>query len=243
MDDFIKKFARKYLNIEVRRFNVMNSPFALIKHLLESHKVDLLLDVGGFIGTYGEEAREMGYKGKIVSFEPIKASFQKLRAKADKDPNWQYHNIGIGTESEELTINIAGNYASSSLLGMHKNQTDLAPVAAYQDTEKIQIKRLDEVITPDIAKGYKSIYLKIDVQGYELNVLEGAKAILPYINVIQAEISFVTLYEQGPLYNEVISKLDELGFELFTILPELKDPKDGRLMQGEGIFVKKKNQK
>jgi FkbM family methyltransferase len=243
MDDFIKKFARKYLNMEVRRFNVMNSPFALIKHLLESHKIDLLLDVGGFIGTYGEEAREMGYKGKIVSFEPIKASFAKLKAKADKDPNWQYHNIGIGTESEELTINIAGNYASSSLLGMHKNQTDLAPVAAYQDTEKIKIKRLDEVITPEIAKQYQSIYLKIDVQGYELNVLEGAKAILPYINVIQAEISFVTLYEQGPLYNEVISKLDELGFELFTILPELKDPKDGRLMQGEGIFVKKKNHK
>ena len=243
MDDLIKKFARKYLNMEVRRFNVMNSPFALIKHLLESHKVDLLFDVGGFIGTYGEEAREMGYKGEIVSFEPIKASYEKLKAKADKDPKWICHNLGFGTENEELTINVAGNFASSSLLGMHKNHTDLAPDTAYQATETIQIKRLDEVVTPEIAKQYQSIYLKIDVQGYELNVLAGAEAMLPYINVIQAEISFVPLYEQGPLYLEVISKLDELGFELFTILPELKDPKNGRLMQGEGIFVKKKNHK
>lgn len=241
MEDFIKKFARKYLNMEVRRFNVMNSPFALIKHLLESHKVDLLLDVGGFVGTYGEEAREMGYRGEIVSFEPIKASFEQLKAKADKDPKWHYYNAGLGVKKEELTINIAGNFASSSLLGMHKNHTDLAPQTAYQATETIQIKRLDEVITPEIAKQYQSIYLKIDVQGYELNVLDGAVAILPYINVIQAEISFVPLYEQGPLYNEVISKLDELGFELFTILPELKDPKNGKLMQGEGIFVKKQS--
>jgi len=240
MDDFIKKFARKYLNLELRRYNVMNSPFALIKNMLETNNVDLLLDVGGFVGVYGEEVREMGYAGEIVSFEPIKASFEKLKAKADKDPKWICHNAGIGTKSEELTINIAGNFASSSLLGMHKNHTDLAPDTAYQAKEVIQIKRLDELVTPEIAKQYQSIYLKIDVQGYELNVLAGATSLLPYINVIQAEISFVPLYEQGPLYNEVISKLDELGFELFTILPELKDPKNGRLMQGEGIFVKKK---
>jgi FkbM family methyltransferase len=241
MEDFIKKFARKYLNVEVRRFNVMNSPFALIKHLLEVHNTDLLVDVGGFVGTYGLEAREMGYRGEIISFEPIKASYEKLKANADKDPKWVCHNIGIGIKREELTINIAGNFASSSLLGMHKNHTDLAPDTAYQATETIKIKRLDEVITPEIAQQYQSIYLKIDVQGYELNVLAGATALLPYINVIQAEISFVPLYEQGPLYNEVISKLDELGFELFTILPELKDPKNGRLMQGEGIFVKKQS--
>ncbi|WP_337042632.1 FkbM family methyltransferase [Emticicia sp. 17c] len=239
MDDFIKKFARKYLNLELRRFNVMNSPFALIKHLLESHQIDLLLDVGGFVGTYGEEAREMGYKGELISFEPIKASFDKLKSKADKDPKWSCQNIGFGTKSEALTINIAGNFASSSLLGMHKNHTDLAPDTAYQATETIQIRRLDEVITPEIAQKYQSIYLKIDVQGYELNVLAGATALLPYIQVVQAEISFVPLYEQGPLYHEVISKLDSLGFELFTILPELKDPKNGRLMQGEGIFVRK----
>jgi FkbM family methyltransferase len=243
MDDFIKKFARKYLNLELRRFNVMNSPFALIKHLLETHEVDLLVDVGGFVGTYGQEAREMGYKGEIISFEPIKASYEKLKANADKDPKWICHNLGFGIKNEELTINIAGNFASSSLLGMHKNHTDLAPDTAYQATETIQIKRLDEVITPAIAKHYKSIYLKIDVQGYELNVLAGATEVLPYINVIQAEISFVPLYEQGPLYNEVISKLDEFGFELFTILPELKDPRNGRLMQGEGIFIRKQDHK
>lgn len=243
MDDFIKKFARKYLNLELRRFNVMNSSFALIKHLLETHEIDLLVDIGGFIGTYGLEAREMGYAGEIISFEPIKASFEKLRANADKDPKWICHNMGIGTKNEELAINIAGNFASSSLLGMHKNHTDLAPDTAYQAIETIQIKRLDEVITPAIAKHYQSIYLKIDVQGYELNVLDGATEVLPYIKVIQAEISFVPLYEQGPLYNEVINKLDELGFELFTILPELKDPKTGRLMQGEGIFIKKQSHK
>jgi len=239
MDDFIKRFARKYLNLEVRRFNVMNSPFALIKHLLDTNNTDLLLDVGGFIGTYGVEAREMGYKGEIISFEPIKATFEKLKSKADKDNKWSCQNIGFGAKSEDLTINVAGNFASSSLLGMHQNQKDLAPDAVYQRTETIKIKRLDEVITPEMAQQYQSIYLKIDVQGYELNVLAGATALLPYIKVIQAEISFVPLYEQGPLYNEVISKLDELGFELFTILTELKDPKDGRLMQGEGIFIRK----
>jgi FkbM family methyltransferase len=239
MEENIKNFARKYLGIELRRANVMNSTPVLLKSILDENNIDLILDVGGFTGEYGQEVRSWGFAGEIISFEPIKTNFAQLKEKADKDEKWQIHNVGLGTKSEELTINIAGNYASSSLLGMHPNHIDLAPHTAYKSQETIKIRRLDEVITKAEIEKYKSIYLKIDVQGYELNVLEGAAAILPFIKVIQAEISFVPLYENAPLYDEVIKKIKDFGFELFTILPELKDPRNGKLMQGEGVFVRK----
>ena len=239
MEERIKDFARKYLGIELRRANVMNSTPVLLKSILETQKTDLILDVGGFTGHYGQEIRSGGFTGEFISFEPIKNNFEQLKSKADKDANWHYHNVGLGTKSEELTINIAGNYASSSLLGMHQNHVDFAPNTAYKSQEKIQIKRLDEVITKAEIEKYRSVYMKIDVQGFELNVLEGAAAILPFIKVIQAEISFIPLYENAPLYDEVIKKIKDLGFELFTILPELKDHRNGRLLQGEGIFIRK----
>lgn len=85
----------------------------------------------------------------------------------------------------------------------------------------------------------KNIYLKIDVQGFELEVLKGATAILSKVKVVQLEMSFVPMYKNGPLFGEILSFLDMIGFELYTIIPEFRNEISGRLLQADGIFVRK----
>ena len=81
--------------------------------------------------------------------------------------------------------------------------------------------------------------LKIDVQGFEKNVLDGAKETLPYVSVIQVEMSLVPLYENQMLFFEMIHYLDDKGFTLFSLENGFSNPRTGRLLQTDGIFVKK----
>jgi hypothetical protein len=70
-------------------------------------------------------------------------------------------------------------------------------------------------------------------------VLEGASPLLPSIKMVQTELSFAPLYKHGPLYNDIFKKMEESGFEFFTLIPEFFDLKSGRLLQADGVFLNK----
>jgi len=82
--------------------------------------------------------------------------------------------------------------------------------------------------------------VKIDVQGYEDHVLKGAEGILPKILGIQVELSSVPLYKGQVLFDKVMDYILNAGFELYELVPGLRDRKSGRLYQFDGVFFKKK---
>jgi len=84
-----------------------------------------------------------------------------------------------------------------------------------------------------------TVFLKIDVQGFEIEVLQGATTLLPRLCAIQLELSLVPLYQGAPVMTEVIRYLDERGFELFQLQPGFRDERDGRLLQADGYFVRR----
>jgi len=234
----IKKLSRS-LGIDLKRYNVQTSEAAKMQRLLAYHNIDLVFDVGANIGQYAKLLRELGYSGRIVSFEPLSSAYSQLKAVSKKDPLWEIApQAAIGNQEGEIIINIAGNSYSSSALPMLDAHLESAPESAYSGSETVKLSRLDTIAKDYIKSETKSIFLKIDVQGLEKQVLEGATAILPLVKGIKLELSLVPLYEGQVLFKEMIDIVEKLGYELYGIEPGFTAEKTGRMLQMDGIFFK-----
>jgi FkbM family methyltransferase len=233
----IKELALK-AGIEVNWYNPAQSDVARLFKLLETHKIDTILDVGANDGGYGKMLRQGGYAGAVLSFEPLADAHARLMHAAEGDVAWQVApRMAIGAESGEIEINIAGNSTSSSILPMQSAHESAAPQSRYVGKEKVPVKRLDEIEHPSIAQS-KSLLLKIDTQGYEMPVLEGAVGLLDRVHGIQLELSLVPLYEGQVLYKEMIDWLAAKGFELWSVMPGFVDQGSGRMLQMDGVFFR-----
>jgi FkbM family methyltransferase len=234
----IKKLARS-LGVDLKRYNVQTSEAAKMQRLLAYHNIDLVFDVGANIGQYAKLLRELGYSGRIVSFEPLSSAYSQLKAVSKKEPLWEIApQTAIGNQEGEIIINIAGNSYSSSALPMLDAHLESAPESAYSGSETVKLSRLDTLAKDYIKSETKSIFLKIDVQGLEKQVIEGATAILPLVKGIKLELSLVPLYEGQVLFKEMIDIIEKLGYELYGIEPGFTAEKTGRMLQMDGIFFK-----
>ena len=234
----IKKLSRS-LGIDLKRYNVQTSEDARMQQLLDYHKIDLVLDVGANVGQYAKSLRDLGYSGRIVSFEPLSSAYSQLKTASKKDLLWEIApQTAIGNQEGEIIINIAGNSYSSSALPMLDAHVQSAPESAYSGSETVKLSRLDTLAKDYITSETKSIFLKIDVQGLEKQVIEGATAILPPIKGIKLELSLVPLYEGQVLFKEMIDIVEKLGYELYGIEPGFTAEKTGRMLQMDGIFFK-----
>jgi FkbM family methyltransferase len=207
------------------RYNPKLSINARILQFFKIYKINTVLDIGANIGQYALWLRESGYKGRIISFEPLSEAYQHLLINSKKDPNWIIApRMALDNEEGEKFINIASNYVSSSILKMSDILIKAATETVYMCTEKIYITQLDNIVGKYL-KINNNIFLKIDVQGYALQVLEGASKILPKIKGMQIELSLVHLYEGQSLYHNMLDYIINLGFELYDILPVFSDKK------------------
>lgn len=235
----IKNEVRKLLwnvGIDISRFEPTSHDVARRKQLIESYQIDTFLDIGANSGQSGVQLRKnLGYTGRILSFEPLSSAFALLQANAKDDPAWQIFNIALGDAQEKVQINIAQNSESSSLLDMLPSHLKSAPQSGLVGKEEITVKTLDSIFD-DVCKGAKNIYMKVDTQGYEAKVLAGAKNSLPVIDTIQMEMSLIPLYEGEMLMIEKCILMRDLGYTLVAIENGFSDPKSGQLLQVDGIF-------
>jgi FkbM family methyltransferase len=214
-----------------------------IRKFLELHDFDVVMDVGANTGQYGIELRrECRFKKRIVSFEPMADAFAELSAKSRSDSLWTAVHSGLGRETSSATINVAGNSASSSLLDMLQLHSESAPSTAYVTTERIQIHRLDEIFSTYCLPDEK-VLLKIDTQGYEMQVLEGAKETLPKITALQLEMSLNPLYAGAPLFEDLLMLVRKEGFVPYWFIHGFKSPHTLQLLQMDGMFVRPQNLK
>lgn len=226
--------------LELSKFKPDTSNAARLQRLISYHRIDLVLDVGANIGQFATHLRSLGYQGKIVSFEPLAKAHAQLLSASKGDPLWETApRAAIGSRDGTLTINIANNSDSSSALPMLDLHLASAPESAYISTETVKLYKLDTIAPGYIGSDNQSIFLKIDVQGLETQVLEGATQVLSRISGLQLEMSLAPLYQGEPLFREMLDRLDRLGFELFAVIPSFTDMKSGRLLQMDGIFFRK----
>ena len=233
----VKDLTNK-LGWQIRRYDSNTSEIVRMYRLLTYHKIDLVFDIGANIGQYALFLRKAGYRGAIVSFEPLSIAYSQLKKSSSQDDLWEVApRIAIGNEDSEITINLAANTASSSVLNMLDSHLDVAPNSAYVGSETVKVNKLD-TIAPKYIENNSSIFLKIDTQGFEKQVIEGAEQILSQVKGIQVELSLIPLYHDQILFKEMIELLNRLGYDLYAIVPGFSDRVTGRLLQMDGIFFK-----
>jgi FkbM family methyltransferase len=237
----LKRLLKKVVyaaGLDIRRLSPSsNADFQLLK-ALQSFEVDLVLDVGANVGQFAAKMREVGYCGRIVSFEPLTAAHAQLLRAAEGDMSWHVHSRAAIGDTDGITrINIAGNSVSSSLLPMTDKHRSAASISAYVGAEDVPVRRLDSIAHEYIGGG-KTVFLKIDAQGFEWQILDGASATLPRLRGILCELSLVPLYEGQRLWSEVIDRLEGEGFTLWSILKGFTDSHDGRTLQVNAVFFR-----
>lgn len=245
MNKFIYKNKSFLLRIK-RKINFLTG-FEIIKYptpeldrrikLLKNYKIDVVFDVGANIGQYGSELRNIGYQGRIISFEPTLDAFRKLEKNSKNDSLWDVFNFSLGERDGKTTINISENSVSSSLLESLPELNKSAPSAGFVGIEEIEIKKLDSIFN-SLNIENKNIYLKIDTQGYEKQVLDGAQEFLKMVSGIQLEMNLIPSYKNTTSFNDMSFVLNNLGYKLVTVESGFYNNETGKLMEVDGVFFK-----
>ncbi|MBI3529711.1 MAG: FkbM family methyltransferase [Betaproteobacteria bacterium] len=238
MKEAIKNLLRK-AGFQIGRYAVQTSTAAQLQCLLQYAGIDLIIDVGANSGQYAMALRAHGYRGRIVSFEPLAGAHAQLQKAARGDAHWQVaQRMALGDAEGEVTIRVAGNSQSSSVLDMLSEHESAAPGSRFIGSELSPLRRVDQV-AGDYMQGMQSVLLKIDTQGYEDRVLRGATGIMNRISAIQVELSLVPLYAGQLLFDEMRREIESLGYVLFAIFPGYVNQNTGQTVQVDGFFVRK----
>ena len=217
----------------MRQYTPLRSLTAAREQLLGG--IDVVLDVGANAGQYGEGLRELGYRGRLVSLEPVAEAYAELERRAAADGDWEAVRVAASDADGELTLNVTSDSRSSSVLARNERFAD-KPGWAPKESVPVAARRLDGLLDELLRPGERA-YLKLDVQGYERNVLDGAGAALARFEAIELELSVTPLYEGQPGLTEMLPLLAERGFRPVCLEPILLDD-EGLLMELDGLFAR-----
>jgi FkbM family methyltransferase len=206
-------------------------------HQMRQHDVAAVLDIGANVGQFGRLLRQAKFGGRIHSVEPLQSAYERLAATAASDARWTTQRAAVSGESGTLTINVSSNSVSSSVLPMLEQHAAAAPAAQYVEQESVPATTVDEIVTDHDLTPERTL-LKIDVQGYERDVLDGAVKTLPSFVGVRTEMSLVALYDGQALMPEIIDILGRNGFQLWHIEPGFTEPGSRRLLQVDGVFFR-----
>ncbi len=175
---------------------------------LKSRNVDLVLDVGANRGQYAQEIRKLGYQGRIHSFEPISAVHEKLAALAAHDPLWTSSKCAVGANAGTAEINISQNSVYSSIRSQTPMGAEFSRKSVVVSTEVVDVVTLAH-FADDPAN---AIFLKIDTQGFEREVLEGVGGMMQKCVGVQLELPAAHLYKDVWSFAEAVQYMDRIGF-------------------------------
>jgi|SRR5262245_47968008 len=210
-----------------------------LKALFKRLEINCVIDVGANVGQYALMLRQMGYRGRIVSIEPVSDVFQKLCASAAGDDKWITLNTACGIKEEARPLNVFEETPLSSFLNPSSN-LPLIHTSPIERTETVNIKRLDSLFD-EAVQGLENprVFLKTDAQGLDLDVIKGAGECVNRIEALQSEISVIPLYVGVPDYLEYLVYCRGLGFEPTAFFPIINSPVGGHLVEFDVVLIKR----
>jgi FkbM family methyltransferase len=209
---------------------ISDTPFKSIARNLEDLQITGVIDVGANVGQFGLDVRRHGFEGLIVSYEPVQETFGYLSQTIKQHQPWKAFQFGLGALESERTINISGNAGlSSSILEMRSLHLENFPDSATVAKQNISISTIDKQLEI-LGLQPQEIMLKLDVQGFESEVLKGASQSLSKIPLCYLEVSITPLYDGEILFLPILIELSKFGHEVIDVFRGIK-AKDGQLLQ------------
>jgi len=243
-NDSLVKFLSQFKAILIKELenypSIFNDGYRHIEKVIELVSFfslnikNSIIDVGSADGTISIKFSKAFPEAKIYSFEPIKKTFEKLSNNTKNYPNISIMNVALGSKTQKMNMHIAERITSSSLFEINEHIDDeyLDANIKKKSKEEIEIKRLDEILLEE-----EEIFniMKIDVQGYELEVLKGSIGLLNRVKIIVLEMQNHDSYVKAPQYYELDAFLRNHNFQLFDIIPSIRKRK--QLYEWDGVYV------
>lgn len=204
---------------------------------LQNLGIKTFVDAGSHIGPFAFSMRDLYPQAEIYSFEPLPECFAKLQANLYPFGHFKAFNVALGDRQEDTTFYQSSFSESSSLLEMSSIHKTAFPFTAENKAVPVKMARLDDFLAEMQLE--RPLFLKLDVQGYELQVLKGAEELLHSVDYLMVEVSFKELYKGQARFDEIYQFLKETGFEYTGSLDPLLSPLDGSILQTDAIFIRK----
>jgi FkbM family methyltransferase len=232
--------ATRIVGLHVGRYPPVDSLAYHLKTLLRELEIDIVLDVGAHEGEFVGFLRDVDFAGQIRSFEPVRSSFEVLTRACAADPKWRGYNVALGAEDGELEMNICSGSVFNSFLTPVKGSARFADNINVLRVEKVPVRRLESVIDDILAERPAArLFLKMDTQGYDLQVVRGAGRRLEAIRALQTELAARSTYTGMPTLPEALSELVGLGFELTGMFPVARELDHLRVIELDCVMCRK----
>lgn len=204
--------------------------------IVRASQAPLVIDIGANAGQFSLAARRALPRARIHAFEPQSGPAERFKRVFSSDPLVVLHPVAVGPESGTASMNVSRRADSSSLLPITPLQSRLFPGTEPRGVTEVTVRRLAQVIAPD-ALPDDGVFLKLDVQGFELECLRGCAEILPKCRQVYVEASFVELYGGQALLTDVARHLFDRGFALRGV-HHCAYADDGSAVQADLLFVR-----
>lgn len=193
-----------------------------LARLLPYLNVDCVFDVGANNGQYAQMLRKkVGYKGRIISFEPIPAAVARIKKLATADPLWSVEEIALDLEGGigEFSVMASDQFSS---LGTPKHNENNSFTDANRPVEKILVKKEsleDAYLRLKDRYQFRAPFLKMDTQGFDVSIVKGGRSIIKEFLGLQSELAIQKLYEESVDFRDAISFYESCGFRLGQLVP------------------------
>ena len=235
----IKKiFSKLGLTISRKSSHLLSTSDSWVEQLiwLRRYEIRQIIDVGANTGQFANKIKGLFPEAIIICFEPIPKVFDILKTCVQCN-NAQFFNTALGSEKGKSQIFLNEYSPSSSLLEMDKLHKEAFGFAVKQKLIDIEVDLLDNYSY--LIDDNRNLLVKIDVQGFEKQVIEGGKNVLSKAIMIIVEISYEPLYLGQPTFKDIYDELYNLGFEFHGNIEYLKNPKDFSILQSDALFIKR----
>lgn len=219
------------------RQGFVDSLHVLLQEQLRALQITTVVDVGANRGQYGRLLRRLGFRGRIISFEPVPECFADVSRQARRDGNWEAHPVALGDREGEVEIHVTDNSVFSSLLEPSDAARRLFPgESRVERVETVPLRRLDQILPgllpPD---QWSTAHIKSDAQGYDPAVFEGLGSGINVIPSIQVELSLIGIYQHQVDYQDFLAFLRRHGFQLTALFPVARDA-GLRLIEADAVL-------
>jgi len=217
--DLLRFLVNRSTGYDVVHFGGQHTLRSHLVKLFHEYQIDTILDVGANEGQFGLFVRTLGFRGRLYSFEPVDAAFEKLSSASASDEKWSVFNFALGGEPGEALINVSGFSSFSSILDVNDYALERWTDSEVTHQQKIEIRTLDECAAGGLIDCDSRSFLKMDTQGFDLEVFRGAQTVLPNVSCMLSELSLIPIYEGMPSYSESLAEYEKSGFSVSGFYP------------------------
>ena len=235
---WLRDFSRRH-GWEIARVTERTDLSAFVASLCHDKRINCVIDVGANIGQFARELRIDGYRGHIFSFEPVSHAYAQLERNSARDAAWLTFHHALGSADAELPINVLALDRLSSFLGPSAFGSQFfGKRFEVVRTETVPLKRLDAIFDELVSRvDEPRVFLKIDTQGWDMEVLKGASGCIDRVEGILTEAALEFSYDGMTPMQDVVRHLEGLGFDLSAIFTVTRS--EHRLVEADVVMVRR----